>query len=155
MNKKIILFSIITLIVGIVIGGYLFRDVQPRSFLAVDYCDENCLNPNELLGLIGSVGIQKLPGLIPLIVKETDKTIVMDSPVHEATIHYVIIPKKDIKDIGDISEEDKGYLIDAYAIIGQIIREEKLEKYKIYTNGPSYQTVNYLHFHLLAEGIDE
>ncbi|MBU0546665.1 HIT domain-containing protein [Patescibacteria group bacterium] len=155
MNKKLILISIIVFIVGIIIGGYLFRDVQPRSFLAIDHCDDNCLNPNELLGLIGSVGVQKLPGLIPFIVKETNKTIVIDSPIHEAAIHYIIIPKKDIKDAGDISESDRDYLIDAYAVIGQIIREKNLTRYKIYTNGPSYQTVNYIHFHLLSNDIEK
>jgi hypothetical protein len=154
MNKKIILFCIFALIVGIVIGGYLFRDVKPRSFLSADSCND-CLNPNQLLGLIGSIGVQKSPDFIPLVVRETDKTIVMDSPVHKASIHYVIIPKKDIKDISDISEEDKDYIIDAYAVIGQIIREENLTKYKIYTNGPSYQTVNYLHFHLMSEDVDK
>lgn len=154
MNKKIILFSIIFLIVGIIMGGYLFRDTKPRSFLSFDNCDD-CLNPNQLLGLMGSAGVQQLPDLIPFVVMETNKTIVMDSPIHKAAIHYVIIPKKDIKDISDISEEDKEYLLDAYAVIGQIIKEENLEKYKVYTNGPSYQTVNYLHFHLLSEDTDE
>lgn len=147
-KKSAILFIIF--IAGLIAGGYLFRDTQPRSFLRIDACDKNCLNPNELLGLIGSVGVQNLPGLIPFVVKETDKTIVIESPIHDAPIHYVIIPKKDIKDIGDISEVDKEYLIDAYAVIGNIIRENNLRQYKIYTNGPYYQTVNYLHFHLLA-----
>jgi len=155
MNFKKATILLIIFVAGIVVGGYLFRDVQPRSFLKIDACDKNCLNPNELLGLIGSVGIQNLPDLMPFVVKETDKTVAIDSPVHEAPIHYVIIPKKDIKDAGDISESDKEYLADAYAVIGQIIREENLTKYKIYTNGPYYQTVTYLHFHLLAKAIGE
>lgn len=153
MNKRTILTLIIIFTVGALIGGYLFRDVQPRSFLAFDRCNESCLNTNELLGLIGSVGVQKLPELIPFVVKETDKTIVIESPVNEDTIHYVIIPKKDIKDVGDISESDKDYIIDAYAVIGQIIREKNLTKYRVYTNGPSYQSVNYIHFHLLSDDI--
>ena len=150
MNFKKAAILLIIFVAGIIVGGYLFRDVQPRSFLKIDACDENCLNPNELLGLIGSVGIQNLPNSMPFVVKETDKTVVIDSPIHEASVHYVIIPKKDIKDVGDISESDKEYLIDAYAVIGQIVREENLTQYKIYTNGPYYQTVTYLHFHLLA-----
>ena len=150
MNFKKAAFLLIIFIAGLTAGGYLFRDTQPRSFLKIDACDESCLNPNELLGLIASVSIQNLPDLIPFVVKETDKTVVIDSPIHEAPIHYVIIPKKDIKDVGDISELDKEYLIDAYAVIGQIVREENLTQYKIYTNSPDYQTVNYLHFHLLA-----
>jgi histidine triad (HIT) family protein len=155
MNFKKALILLIIFVAGIIAGGYLFRDVQPRSLLKIDDCDNNCLNPNELLGLIGSVGIQNLQGSIPFVIKETDKTIVIDSPIHQAPIHYVIIPKKDIKDAGDISESDKEYLIDAYAVIGEIIREENLRQYKIYTNGPYYQTVTYLHFHLLADATGE
>ena len=155
MNFKRLIFLLIIFIVGIITGGYLFRNTQPRSFLAIDICDESCLNSNELLGLIGSVGIQNLPDSMPFVVMETDKTIVIDSPIHEASIHYVIIPKRDIKDAGDISELDKEYIVDAYAVIGQIIREENLTRYKVYTNGPHYQSVNYIHFHLLANTIGE
>ena len=155
MNFKRSIFLLIVFAVGIITGGYLFRNTQPRSFLKIDACDESCLNSNELLGLIGSVGIQNLPDSMPFVVRETDKTVVVESPVREALIHYVIIPKKDIKDSGDISELDKEYIIDAYAVIGQIIREENLTRYKVYTNGPYYQTVNYLHFHLLASAVGE
>ncbi len=151
MKIKKIVISLFILFVGIIIGGYIFRDTQPRSFLRFDDCDETCLESNELLGLIGSVVAQKSPELIPSIVKETDKTIAIDSPIHRAPIHYVIIPKKDIKDIADLTQEDKEYLADSYAVIGEIIREAGLREYKVYTNGPSYQTVNYLHFHILAE----
>jgi histidine triad (HIT) family protein len=152
--KKAVILLVI-FIAGIIVGGYLFRDVQPRSFLKIDDCNKTCLNPEELLGLIGSVGIQNLPDSMPFVVKETDKTVVIDSPIHQAPIHYVIIPKKDIKDVADISESDKEYLADTYAVIGQIIREENLTQYKIYTNGPYYQTLTYLHFHLLANTTGE
>lgn len=136
---------------GIVVGGYLFSNTKPRSFLNLRQCNNTCLRPSEILGLLGSIGIQKVPDFIPFIVKETDKTLVMHAPVKRAPIHYVIIPKKDIKDAADISDEDKEYLIDAYKVIGELIRENHLDTYKIYTNGPGYQTVNYLHFHLISE----
>jgi len=149
--KKIILLSII-FIVGAMVGAYLFRDTQPRSFLAIEDCQEkDCLDLNQLVGLIGSVGMQQLPDFVPFVVKETDKTVVIEPPIKRAPIHYVIIPKKDIKDIADISEEDTEYIMDAYAVIRDIIQEEGLKTYKVYTNGPGYQTVNYLHFHILAE----
>jgi len=155
MNFKKAVILLVVFIAGIMAGGYLFKDVQPRSFLKIDDCGKNCLSPKELLGLIGSVGIQNLPDSMSFVVKETDKTLVIDSPIHQAPIHYVIIPKKDIKDVADISESDKEYLADAYAVIGQIIKEENLSQYKIYTNGPYYQTFTYLHFHLLADATGE
>jgi hypothetical protein len=144
------LASLFFLLVGIVIGGYLFNESQPRSFLSLNRC-QNCLSPEDLAGLLASVGIQKLPGLIPLVVLETDKTIVIKNPLPEARVDYIIIPKKDIKNIGQISEEDAPYLLDAYVVARDIIEKEKLSKYRIYTNGPGFQDVTYLHFHLISK----
>jgi len=164
-KSKIILASLFFLLVGIVIGGYLFNQSQPRSFLSLTRC-QDCLSPKDLAGLLASVGIQKLPSLIPFVVLETDKTIVIKNPLTEVrgsgpfspvkarrpdtTLDYIIIPKKDIKDIGQISKEDAPYLLDAYAVARDIIEKEKLSNYRIYTNGPGFQDVTYLHFHLTS-----
>jgi histidine triad (HIT) family protein len=133
-----------------VIGGYLFHRSIPRSFLAINQCHNTCVNANELGGLLLSVGIQTAPSLIPRIVKETDKSIALENPFPQAKIHYLIIPKKDIKDISQLSDIDKAYLDDAYALMIDIIREKHLTQYRIITNGPGYQDVTYLHFHLIA-----
>ena len=156
MNLKMkishITLGILILLLGIVIGGYIFTDTQRRSVFALHECKDTCLSVNELLGLIGSVGIQNLPTKFnPMVIKETEKTVVIDSPIKKAPIHYIVIPKKDIKDIADMSQENTEYVVDAFAVIGSIVQEKGLFTYKVYTNGPGYQTVNYLHFHLLAE----
>jgi hypothetical protein len=147
---KIILLALISICVGILIGGYLFSQSQPRSFLAINRC-QNCLTHEDLLGLIASVGIQKFPSLMPFVVFETDKTVAIKLPFPLKRIHYVIIPKKDIKNIGEISEADTQYLTDAFFVVRWIIEQEKLSKYRFYTNGPGSQNVTYLHFHLVTE----
>lgn len=134
---------------GILIGGYLFADTRPRSVLALNRCEKTCLQPNELAGLIASVGIQRLP-FIPSVVMETDRTIVIKHPSPESRIHYVIIPKKDIKNLGEVSMEDREYLLDAFAVVSKIVKEQHLEQYRVVINGPAYQSVTYLHFHLMA-----
>lgn len=132
-------------------GGYLFSQSQPRSILSINHC-QNCLSHADLLGLIASVGIQRFPGLIPSVTFETEKTVAIKLPSSsEEQIHFVIIPKRDIKNIGEISEATAGYLVDAYLVARKIIEEEKLSKYRFYTNGPDYQDITYLHFHLIAE----
>src|SRR5215207_4636846 len=98
---KPLVLILLTLLVGIVIGGYLFSDSQPRSFLAIHKCQNACLQPNEFVGLLASVGIQKFPMLIPSVRAETEKTVVIEHPAPEARIHYLIFPKKDIKNIAD------------------------------------------------------
>jgi hypothetical protein len=151
MNKfKMILLILVSVIVGIIIGGYLFAQSQPRSFLSINRC-QNCLSRRDLLGLVASIGILKFPGLIPSVVLETDRTVVVRHPFPLERIHYLIIPKKDIKNIGEISEANAQYLIDAYLVVRRIIEEEKLSKYQLFTNGPGFQDVTYLHFQLIAE----
>lgn len=151
-RKKLIslLIPAVFLLIGMVIGGYLFAKSQPRSFLSLDQ-NRVHLSKRELAGLLASVGIQQIPGLIPSVVYETDKTIVISSPLPEARLDYVIFPKKDIKDIGEITKEDSEYLIDAYLAARHIIEEKKLSRYRFYTNGPGFQKVTYLHFHLLVD----
>jgi histidine triad (HIT) family protein len=145
---KTLIISLSCLIAGIIIGGYLFSHTEPRSFLAVNRC-QNCVSPNELAGLVASVGVRRLPGLIPFVVLETDKTIVIRNPFAKERVHYLLIPKRDIKNIGEISKEDMPYLIDIHAVARAIIEKEKLYKYRLYTNGPGVQHVAYLHFHLV------
>lgn len=141
----------LAIFLGILIGGYLFSDTKPRSILALNQCENTCLNPNEMVGLLTSAGIQKFSGFIPSVILETNKSIAIKHPFPQSSIHYVIFPKKDIKNISEISEEDGEYLIDCYASISKIIKDEKLTKYKVCTNGQGYQFTAYLHFHLQAE----
>jgi len=148
-GHKLALLAAAFTTLGIAMGGYLFADTQPRSFIAFHRC-ESCLRPADLAGLLASVGILKTPYLIPGIVMETDKTFVIRHPQPAAPIHYVLIPKKDIKDVADISTNDSEYLIDLFATVGALVRREGLVHYRVYSNGPGYQHVRYLHFHLIA-----
>lgn len=149
--KRYLLVAILFCLAGIVLGGYLFSDTKPRSFFNVKECRLNCLSSEEVLGLLGSVLMQKFSGLLPLVEKETDKTLAIKHPFPRSDIHYVIIPKKDIKSVEEVSAEDIDYIIDAYATMGVLIKEQNLKDYKIVVNGPGFQTVGYLHFHLMSE----
>jgi histidine triad (HIT) family protein len=147
---KIIVLPLAALVIGVMLGGYLFANTRPRSFLALNSCEGTCFQANELLGLLTSVGIQRFPGLIPKVIKETDKTIVIEHPNPQARLHYLVIPKRDIKNIAEFSDSDNEYLIDAFKVTREIIKEKNLTDYRLTTNGPGYQGVTYLHFHLTA-----
>ena len=149
-RMKLVLLLITTLLVGLILGACLFSDTQRRPFLTLRDCEGNCLQPNELVGLMASVGVQKFPELVPGVVKETDKTIVVDQPGAHSGVHYLVIPKRDIRNAAVLSDSDRDSLVDLFAVMGEIIREKKLTDYQILTNGPGYQTVSYLHFHLVA-----
>src|SRR4030095_7234818 len=146
--KSITLFTLV-LLLGVLIGGYLFSDTCPRSVLALTNCGGTCLQPNELVGLLTSVGIQRAPWLVPSVVQETDKTIVIEHPPPKGKIHYLVIPKTDIKNVGEISPADGTYLIDAFSVIRALVQEKGMVDYQVVTNGPGNQGVTYLHFHLI------
>ncbi len=135
---------------GLLIGWWLFSDSRPRQLIAL-HRQSHTSPRDELLGILASIGVQKLTRLIPDIILETDKSIVFKHPKPKFRIHYIFAPKKDIKDIGDFSEDDKDYLIDLFATMGVVIKQEKIQDYRLWSNGPGKQDVTYLHFHLVAE----
>ena len=146
-----IIFSLILVAIGVAGGAYLFSGTQSREFLKIKDCSENCFETKELLGLLTSIGLNKFPDWGPEKIAETDKTVAIKHPTSKLKNHYVLIPKKDIKNIADISEADKPYILDALDVIQKIIKEKNLTKYQVVTNGPGYQDVTYLHFHLVSD----
>jgi len=110
-------------------------------------------NPKDVMGLIGSVGIRTLAGhlaTVPSVILETDRTFALALPTAESKVHFVLIPKKDIRDIGYASADDGAYLTDMFLTARHLVERERLHEYRIYTNGPGLQSVGYLHFHLVG-----
>ncbi len=142
--------TISLVLLGIVIGGYLFRGTQPRSFLSVENCSQTCWSSNDIAGLATSVLVQRT-GWVPKVVMETDKTILIEHPFPTANYHYVAIPKRDIKNASLLTDDDRLYLDDAYAVMAEMVREKGFKHWRIVTNGPGYQEATYLHFHLQAK----
>ena len=137
-------------ITGLFVGGFLFRDPKPRSLLSINECS-NCLHPDEAAGLFASVVVRKIPGVLPNVLLETDKTIVFKHPWSRYRIHYMFVPKKDIKNIGELTDEDKEYIVDLYSTVVAVINRQGIKDYKLLTGGPGLQDVAYLHFHLTVE----
>ena len=136
-------------VLGVMVGGFLFSNTQRRSLLAVTECD-HCLAPNEISGLVASVLVQRVPALIPKVL-ETERTLVVRHPTPQARYHYVLLPKRDIKNIGRIARGDQEYVVDLMAVAAHLVRENKLSEYRLWTNGPGEQAVGYLHFHLAGK----
>lgn len=136
---------------GFALGGFLFSKTQPRTFLKITNCQMHCLNTTEFLGLLASAGIQRLDDQLPEKAMETEKTVVIKHPFAVTPVHYVILPKKDIKNISEVTAEDEEYIMDAIAVMQELVKKEGIENYKVVTNGPGYQSVSYLHFHLTGK----
>ena len=149
-HMRRLLTSGLLVALGVVAGGYLFRDLQPRSFLALNDCRSSCYRPNDLAGLLAAAGIRRVPGLLPLVHRETDRCITIEHPFPTAQTHFVVFPKRDIKDIASISVEDGPAVLECFAHINWLVTRHNLTRYRVETNGASNQHVTYLHFHLVS-----
>lgn len=71
----------------------------------------------------------------------------------QAPFHAVIVPKEHIASAAEIDEENSFYISKIYEAVSKIAKKENLEKgFRVVTNcgEDGGQTVNHLHFHLLA-----
>lgn len=88
------------------------------------------------------------------IVYEDDKVIAFKDINPQAPIHILVVPKKEIATLNDISEEDYIYISAVYSAIKKITKElgvsENGYRVIINCNSDGGQEVYHLHFHLLA-----
>jgi hypothetical protein len=151
-NRRIRLAILLalTFLAGLSIGARAFMNTQPRAWLNVTACASRCYRANDLAGLFAAAGIVNAPGWVPRIVRESDKCVVVPYPRTSHNLHLVFFPKRDIRDIADLTADDQPYVMDCFAIIRAIVSEQNLTDYRVYTNGPREQDITYLHFHLIA-----
>ena len=123
------------------------RDTRPRSLLSLPSC-QNCFNPNEITGLLAAGLLQNHSSLTPNVEYETDLAIAIRNPLPQAKFHFVIFPKRDIKNLGDLGETERSFIAECAAIAAKLIEQHKLSSYRYWTNGPQAQLIGYLHFHL-------
>lgn len=141
--------------IGAVCGGYLFSQSVPRSFLAFGNCQERCYKPTEIAGLITSAAILRAPFLIPGVVLESDTCLAIRNPKSETRIHYVLFPKHDTRNITTLTPADSPYVMGCFALARELVSRDKIQSYRLYTNGPESQEIAYLHFHLIANKVAE
>lgn len=88
------------------------------------------------------------------IVYENDSVIAFKDINPQAPIHILIVPKKEIATVNDISPEDKALIGEIYLAAGEIAKDLNIAEdgYRLITNCNSYggQEVFHLHVHLLG-----
>lgn len=86
------------------------------------------------------------------IIYETDTLVVFPDISPAADIHLLIVPKKHIKGIWEIREEDGNLLGEVYQIVNKLVAENNLsdDLYRVVVNGGKAQHIPHLHFHLLG-----
>jgi len=87
------------------------------------------------------------------IVFENEKVIAIKDISPQAPVHLLIIPKKKIKDIQSVKEEDSPLISECIKVAQKLAEEFNiLEGYRLLTNNGrgAGQTIFHLHFHLLG-----
>jgi len=135
---------------GVICGGCLFADTAPRSLLALTECTGRCTRPSELAGLLASVVIQRAPFAVPGVVLESDTCLAIRYPKPESRVHFVLFPKRDIRNATTLTDADTPYVIGCFVLARELVAREHLQTWRIQTNGPGFQDVAYLHFHLVS-----
>lgn len=85
--------------------------------------------------------------------RETATLFAFFHPRPSYPFHVLLIPKRKIKEMSDISVDDAVLLIDVFKVVESIIEEYDLKKcgYRLIVNGGQFQEIPQLHFHLIAE----
>lgn len=87
------------------------------------------------------------------IVYEDEQSLVFKDIHPQAPVHLIVIPKKEIPTLNDITEADEALLGHLFVVMAKVAKQLGLAGgYRIVTNcGPDAgQEVMHLHFHLLA-----
>ena len=97
---------LLTFLTGLLLGAALIHRPIPNAPVELPPARQPW-NPKDVLGLVGSLGIRAMAGhleSIPGVVVETDRTFAIALPARRNRVHYVLVPKKDIRDIGQSVE---------------------------------------------------
>ena len=88
------------------------------------------------------------------VVLETDSVLAFRDINPQASTHILIIPRKHIATVNDLTESDAGLIGDLYLIAKELAKEEGFseEGYRLVMNcnAAAGQTVFHMHLHLLG-----
>ena len=88
------------------------------------------------------------------IVFENEKVIAFKDINPQAPVHILVVPKKEIATLNDVTKEDFEYITAIYQAIQEITKELGISEkgYRVITNCNSHggQEVFHLHFHILG-----
>jgi hypothetical protein len=142
---------ILTLLLGVLVGGFLFSKSIQRSFLAVESCGNECPQLKDLAGLLGSVGIQHAPTLLPFFEAQSKECVAVRHPKPEGRFHLVFLPKRDVRNVLELTQEDIPFLLGCLALAREQVAKAGVRNYRLVTNGPDLQHVTYFHIHVIAK----
>ena len=102
--------------------------------------------------MIGCIFCKIAKKEIPKEFTYEDKNIMVFSDIHPvAPVHLLIVPKKHIRDFGEL--RDDTLLGKIREVIHKMIKDQKIEDkgYRLVVNGGGAQIIDHLHIHLMGK----
>ena len=88
------------------------------------------------------------------ILFENDKILAFRDISPQAPVHFLVIPKKEIRTINDINEEDKSLIGELFIVAKEIAKKEGISEKGYRTifncNEHGAQTIYHVHLHVLG-----
>ncbi|MDP3974164.1 MAG: HIT domain-containing protein [Candidatus Daviesbacteria bacterium] len=83
---------------------------------------------------------------------ETESLVVFPDINPSAEIHLLMVPKKHIKGMEEIGNDDRDLLVHVYEVVNKLVSENNLKEnlYRVVVNGGKAQHIPHLHFHFLG-----
>jgi len=84
---------------------------------------------------------------------DTDTLIAFYHPAPSYQVHILLVPKRAIADLSSITPDDSAFLSELFQSVRILVDRYDLDLkgYRLIANGGKYQTLPYLHFHLISE----
>lgn len=88
------------------------------------------------------------------IIYEDDRCLAFHDVMPQGPVHFLVIPKKEIPSMNEITSEDTELIGHLFCVIAQLVEQMGIAKegYRVVSNcGPAAcQTVSHLHFHVIG-----
>ena len=108
---------------------------------------------NRLAGSLIAWMLAHMAFLIPVNrLRETPTLLAFYHPQPSYPVHILIVPKRAIASLLEITPADQPFLVDLFACVRELVRELHLDQqgYRLIANGGSFQDIPQLHFHLIS-----
>jgi histidine triad (HIT) family protein len=85
--------------------------------------------------------------------RDTTTLVAFYHPQPSYPVHILIVPKRAIGSLLDITPDDQPFLVDLFACVRELVQELHMDEqgYRLIANGGNFQDLAQLHFHLIAE----
>lgn len=95
---------------------------------------------------------RRLARILPVnYLHETPTLLAFYHPKPSYTVHILIVPRAPVDNLMNLPLDNAALMRDIFETAQILVKQLKLERYRLICNGGDYQDIPHLHFHLIAD----